>query len=120
MYRIIRIADGESLGLTEAPNFIRQSKNGCFVLCPEPEASGIAFEGVPYRLMGRQAPEGMEALETVTLVEADAGQLFKDSEQVNADIDSICVDHEYRLTLLEFGVSGSDQLPGTESEMGGD
>lgn len=120
MYRITRTADGESLGLTEAPIYIKQSENGCFVLCPEPEASGIAFEGACYRLMGRQVPESMETLETVTLVEVDSGQLFADSEQNSADIDSICVDHEYRLTLLEFGIDGGDQLPGTESEMGGD
>ncbi len=70
MYRIIRTTDGESIGMTEAPNFIKQSKNGSYILCPEPEASGIAYEGAVYHLMGK--PELGEA-ETIMLKETDAG-----------------------------------------------
>lgn len=73
MFRIIRTNDGESLGMTEAPTYIKQAENGCFVLCPEPEASGVAFAGTPYRLLGREAPVGMEGLETVMVKETDAG-----------------------------------------------
>ena len=43
MFRIIR--DGESVGMTEAPNYIKLTENGSYNLCPEPEASGIVFEG---------------------------------------------------------------------------
>ena len=68
MFRIIK--DGASVGMTEAPNFIRQQENGCFALCPEPLASGIVFEGTNYHLMGRDALEGAE---TVLLEETDAG-----------------------------------------------
>ena len=68
MFRIIK--DGVSVGMTETPNYIRQAENGCYVLCPEPEASGIAFEGTQYHLLGREALEG---LETVRLEETDAG-----------------------------------------------
>ena len=56
MFRITNTRDGKSLGMTEAPTYIKQAENGCYVLCPEPEASGIAISGVPYRLMGREAP----------------------------------------------------------------
>lgn len=68
--------DGTSLGMTEAPNYIKQAENGSYVLCPEPEASGIAFNGVAYHLLGRNPMEGAE---TVMLEETDAG-----TEIVNA------------------------------------
>ena len=68
MYKIIK--DGTTIGLTEFLTYIKQHDNGCFVLCPEPEASGIVFSGTPYQLAGR--PE-MGDVETVTVEEADAG-----------------------------------------------
>ena len=68
MFRITK--SGAVIGMTEAPNYIRQQENGCFALCPEPLASGIVFEGAVYHLMGRDALEGVE---TVMLEETDAG-----------------------------------------------
>lgn len=68
MYKITK--DGIALGMTEAPTYIKQAKNGCFVLCPEEEAAGIALGGVPYHLLGRTAMEGVE---TVMLEQADTG-----------------------------------------------
>lgn len=68
MFRII--SDGGSVGMTEAPNYVKQAKNGCFVLCPEPEASGIAFGGTVYHLAGREAIEGAV---TVALEQTDGG-----------------------------------------------
>lgn len=68
MFKIIK--DGACIGMTENPNYIKQAENGCYTLCPTPEASGIAFEGAVYRLLGR---DGMEGVETVMLEETDAG-----------------------------------------------
>lgn len=68
MFRINK--DGACIGMTEAPNYITQAENGSYVLCPEPQASGIAFEGVAYHLLGRSP---MEGLETIALEETDAG-----------------------------------------------
>lgn len=68
MFRITK--SGAVIGMTEAPNYIKQQENGCFALCPEPLASGIVFEGAVYHLMGRDALEGVE---TVMLEETDAG-----------------------------------------------
>ena len=76
MFRITK--NGVSIGMTEAPNYIRKAENGSFVLCPEPEASGIAFAGVQYHLLGR--PE-LPNLETVMLEATDAGaEIVKTSE----------------------------------------
>lgn len=49
MFRIIK--DGAELGLTENLNYIVQAENGCYVLCPEQNASGIVFEGTPYHCL---------------------------------------------------------------------
>ena len=68
MFRISK--DGASLGMTEAPNYIKQAENGCYNLCPEPEASGIVFEGKVYHLLDRPTLEGVD---TVMLEETDAG-----------------------------------------------
>ena len=68
MFRIIK--DGANLGLTENLNYIKKAENGCFVLCPEPDASGIVFEGNPYHLLGRNPLDGVE---TVMVEQVDAG-----------------------------------------------
>ena len=68
MIKIIK--DGTSLGMTEAPTYVRQAENGCFVLCQEAEATGIAHNGTVYHLLGREALEGAES---VILEAADAG-----------------------------------------------
>ena len=100
MFRIIN--DGGYVGMTETPTYIKQSNNGSFVLCPEPEASGIAFEGTVYHLAGREAIEGAE---TVALEEIDAGRELAATNAIVSDADAMNVDQEYRLTLLELGIS---------------
>ncbi len=57
--------------MTEAPTYIKKAVNGCYVLCPEPEAQGIAYNGQVFHLLGR---EEMEGVETVMLEETDAGE----------------------------------------------
>lgn len=69
MFRIIK-DNGAALAMTEVPNYIKLLENGCFTLCPEEEAAGIAYAGQAYHLEGR--PD-MEGLETVVLEKVDAG-----------------------------------------------
>jgi len=78
MFRIIK--DGAELGLTENLNYIVQAENGCYVLCPEQNASGIVFEGTPYHLLGR---DEMEGLETVSLEVTDAGAEISKANTTN-------------------------------------
>lgn len=76
MYRIIK--NGAAIGLTENLNYVKQAENGCFVLCPEPLASGIVFEGTVFHLLGRESLDGVES---VGLELADAGkEITKSSE----------------------------------------
>lgn len=70
MYKIIK--DGETVAMTEAPNYIRMAGNGCRVLCSAEEAEGIAHAGEVFHLLGRPDLEGAAA--TVMLEETDAGE----------------------------------------------
>lgn len=77
MYKITRNG-GASIGMTERPTYITKAPNGCFILCPDDEAMGIAFEGQVYHLLGRDA---LEDVETVMLEEVDGGgEIRKASE----------------------------------------
>lgn len=69
MYKIIK--NGNTLAMTEVPTYIKKAANGCYVLCPEPEAQGIAYNGQVFHLLGRPDMEGAAA--TVMLEEIDAG-----------------------------------------------
>ena len=55
-----------------------------------------------YHLLGRAA---MDELETVSLEQADAGTEISKAKSAVEDADTLNVDQEYRLTLLELGVS---------------
>ena len=100
MFRIIKA--GAGIGLTENLNYIKKAENGCYILCPEHDASGIVFKGVAYHLLGRAA---MDELETVSLEQADAGTEISKAKSAVEDADALNVDQEYRLTLLELGIS---------------
>ena len=89
MYRIIK--NGAELALIEAPSYVRQARNGCFVLCQEAEAAGIAHNGTVYHLLGREALEGAES---VILEAADAGaeiQTTRESAAQNAKLSGHCL-----------------------------
>ena len=78
MYKLSR--NGESLGMTEALTYIKTAANGCYVLCPEPEASGIVFAGAVYHLPGR--PE-LEGADTVAVEVVDAGEEIEKTNTTN-------------------------------------
>lgn len=80
MYRIVK--DGTSLCITEAPTYVRQAENGCFVLCQEAEATGIAYNGTVYHLLGR---EDMGGAESVILEETDAGAAITEAKDLAAE-----------------------------------
>ena len=64
MYRIVK--DGATVGITGALNYIKLQDNGCYGLCSEAEAQGVAFGGVPYQL---ESKIEMGGLDVVTVVE---------------------------------------------------
>lgn len=105
MYKIIK--DGSVFALTETPNYIRLQKNGCFGLCNKDRAHGIVYNGTVYHLLGREPLEGKE---TVMLVEEDSGSTIFNTSNALADIDAMTVDQEYRLMLMELGITDIESL----------
>lgn len=108
MYKIIK--DGVTLAMTEAPNYIKQQENGCFALCAAEEATGIAHAGTVYHLLGCPPLEGVE---TVILEATDAGTMLVEARQAADDADALNVDQEYRLTMLELGITDTGTDAGT-------
>ena len=92
MYKIITHT-GET-HLTEKPNFIRKHENGCFVLTDEATAEGVAYHGTPYLFA-----DGAQ------VCEVDKGADILETEKTVSDNDAMNVDQEYRLVLLELGLT---------------
>ena len=65
LYQFIK-TDDEIVGTKAAPNWIYLQKNDCFGLCDFEKCEGVAIDGVPYHLEGR---EGLSDLETVSFIE---------------------------------------------------
>lgn len=75
MYKLIK--NGVSLGTAEAPTYITEANNGCFILCSEAEATGVVYQGTAYHLLGRNP---LRDAETVRLVAIDAGDVLSNAE----------------------------------------
>lgn len=92
MYKI-QTPTGETF-LTEKPNFIRVHSNGCYILTEQSKAEGVAYHGTPYLFK-----DGAQ------VCEVDKGADILETEKTVSDNDAMNVDQEYRLTLLELGLT---------------
>ncbi len=81
MFKITK--DGAAIAMTEAPTYVKQHANGCFVLCAEAEAEGVAHGDTVYHMLGRPDIEGAE---TIMLETADAGAEIKDAQAAIDDL----------------------------------
>lgn len=75
MYRIIKI-DGTELGITDSVNYIKIGKNGCYVPTAVHDAVGVAYQSVPYNLVGHDA---IADAETVVVSAVDGGQIIQEA-----------------------------------------
>lgn len=101
--KIIKASDGTVLALTEDVTYIKKADNGCYILCPEPDASGISYASTPYHLLDRD-PMG-DDLESVMLEQTDIGSWVTETQTAIEDADALNVDQAYHLTLLELGIT---------------
>ena len=69
MYRIVKI-DGTELGITDSVNYIKIGSSGCFTTAGKDDAIGVAFQSIPYNLVGHS---GIDGAETVVLCAIDGG-----------------------------------------------
>lgn len=106
MYRIISTNTGVELGAVDAPFYIKIGESGSFCPAPEKEAIGVALNSVAYNLFGHEEIEGVD---TVIVSETDGMAFITEQQkalsQAMSNADEISVDQEYRLTLLELGLS---------------
>ena len=103
MYKIVKVSDGTVLALTEDVTYIKRADNGCYVLCPESEASGICYAGTPYQLFDRN--QMGDELEPVMLEQTDIGSWIMETQTGHRGCRCAQRDQAYRLTLLELGIT---------------
>ena len=84
MYKLILEKNGELLGYTEHPDWIKQNKDGNIVPARKNEAQGVAYNSTPYNLLWGKIPD----LDIVLIHEEDTGRLF---EQLKANQDYIAI-----------------------------
>ena len=92
MYRITS-STGEQF-LTEKVNYIRVHKSGVYLLTDVNHAEGVAHHGTPYLFK-----------DGAICCEVDKGADILETEKTVSDNDAMNVDQEYRLTLLELGLT---------------
>ena len=63
------------VGVAGEVSYIRLHTNGCYVLCPESEAQGVAVAGEPFNLLGRAPMPGLSTVKIVEAVPVTFGQL---------------------------------------------
>lgn len=61
MYTITK-TNGDVLGITESPTYIKLHPNGGFTLAGEADAIGVAYRSTPYNLMGHNAIDGADTV----------------------------------------------------------
>lgn len=94
MYQII--VNGKPIGYAQKPNYVQKLDNGSWGLCTSIEAEGVAFDGTVY------------PMDNIALAYQDSGvyaQMADEQAKAFADTDELMVDQEYRLTLLELGLT---------------
>ena len=103
MFRYIKVSDESVIGSVERPTYIKTSDNGCFVICDEDDYCGVAFEGSAYHVVGR--PSLGDDIVDILVDFVDSGSEITNQGKAIDDIDAMSVDQEYRITMLELGLS---------------
>lgn len=78
MFRIFE--NGTEIGVADKLTFIKKADNGCFVLCTEEDAQGIAFNGEAFTL-GTNG--GIENVREVQYAEVDTATELQNAKAVN-------------------------------------
>lgn len=105
MYKIVG-AGGAQLGYTEKPTYIRKAKNGSYVICGEADATGIAHNGTPYHLFGREV---LDELDDVMVVRMDGGAVSSDVETLLGSIGGQAAEQMRRAIQLYAGTLSDEQ-----------
>lgn len=81
MYKVVD-SEGSLVANVESPVYISLSKSGSYSLCDESRATGVAIDGVPYHIIGREAMNGNEV--EVVVEKIDGGSVaFQNTQGIN-------------------------------------
>lgn len=112
MHKITSTDNGEIIGLTDTPNYIRLSQNGCYVSCAEKDAQGVAYNSTPFHLFGKS---GLADLPTVLVNEVDSGKEIESLQAENKSLSDQLTQAQLALCdVYEHGVSSEAQLTETQ------
>ena len=64
-------AEGTIVGTKATPNWMHLQKNGCYGLCDQKDAQGVAIDSTPYHLEGRNKLEGLETVSFTCITEEE-------------------------------------------------
>lgn len=101
MYRIITKTDGQLVGYTEEPIYIRKHPNGCYVQTSREKAEGISYKSTPYSL------GGLNGVDEVLVVQQDANDIYMDIKTAN---EHFALVDETAIGLFEAQANLEDQL----------
>lgn len=74
MYQIIKYDTGDVIGVTDAVNYIKRNPaSGCLIPCSPDDATGIAYHGAVYNLLGHTE---LHKAETVLVTDYDVQTLI--------------------------------------------
>lgn len=108
MYKVIKAKTEDLLTMADGLNYINLADNGCFILCDETVATGIAINGTVYHIAGTE--KLTDDAEDVYIIPIDVGEWAMTTKKAINDIDELNVDQEYRLTLMELGITDYNEL----------
>lgn len=107
MYHVIK--DGEVIGATDEPRYIRIGVNGTYQRTDKENAQGLAFNSTPYNLLGLEPMD--TTLETVSLNEVNAGNVVygqgENIQQLQSDLtntDEVAIEL-YEANLKQQGIN---------------
>lgn len=75
MYRVIKI-DGTELGIVDSVTYIKFGSSGDYTVATEQDAIGVAFDSVPYNLVGH---DEISEADTVVVSYVDAGKVIQEA-----------------------------------------
>lgn len=80
----------EVVGYSVTPNYIKKMDNGCYGFCTETEATGVAINGAPYALIGKE----LDDLPVADVKEVADYEFFGYVMQSNAALNMLGVETE--------------------------
>jgi hypothetical protein len=99
MYKIIK--ENNIITFIDNPIFIKQLSNGNYTPTEKRFATGIVIDNEIYTINGN----AIEGKESVVIEEINNGTKFYEVELIQDNMDELLIDQEYRITLLELGVT---------------